>query len=561
MSVGAVEKSKPVIVTEAGSGEAIKQVQEVTTANKQEVPNQKGIIANGATESDDWSETFVALRERVFRHKDKGNSNFAAGNWQLALSDYGLGISVCETEADSLSKSGERETLEGTLMPLILCNSALCHIKLENFGSAITDATRAIELSRNKSAKAFFRRGTAHGCLTNYEQAVKDFRCAFKLAPHDAAGAKRLSEAQKLLTQQRFADAIRGERAPPPSSQLDLNDFPIDTQTYKGPVYLGKESRTPEFFEEFVKYLNDHSNRLHRRVLINLALDIIESYKQEPNVIDIDLPDDAKDRITVCGDVHGQFYDLLSIFKQNGFPSETNRYLFNGDFVDRGSFSVEVITTLFLARLIWPTGLYMTRGNHESRRMTKLYGFEGEMKYKGSSLIYDLYCEAFEHLPLAHRINKKVFVVHGGLSSRRGVTLKEINEIDRFRDDDDDLMSDLLWADPQPELGSAPSKRGVSQTFGPDITEDFLKTNDLSLVIRSHEMKDNGYEIEHGGALVTIFSAPNYCDQMGNKGAFLILDGKWLNSDSKKIPDMTVFSHAEHPPVRAMQYGNPLFMS
>ncbi|XP_028343483.1 uncharacterized protein, partial [Physeter macrocephalus] len=82
-------------------------------------------------------------------------------------------------------------------------------------------------------------------------------------------------------------------------------------------------------------------------------------------------------------------------------------------------------------------------------------------------------------------------------------------------------MTDLLWSDPSPIPGRSPSKRGVACQFGPDITASFLKQNNLKLVIRSHEMKDEGYEVEHNGKLITVFSAPNYCDQMKNKGAFI----------------------------------------
>ncbi|RKP10803.1 Metallo-dependent phosphatase-like protein [Thamnocephalis sphaerospora] len=82
-------------------------------------------------------------------------------------------------------------------------------------------------------------------------------------------------------------------------------------------------------------------------------------------------------------------------------------------------------------------------------------------------------------------------------------------------------MVELLWADPQPQPGRSPSKRGVGLQFGPDVTEKFLELNNLDMLIRSHEVKDNGYVIEHNGKCVTVFSAPNYCDQMGNKGAYI----------------------------------------
>ena len=101
-------------------------------------------------------------------------------------------------------------------------------------------------------------------------------------------------------------------------------------------------------------------------------------------------------------------------------------------------------------------------------------------------------------------------------------------------------MSDLLWADPQPFPGKSPSKRGVGYSFGPDITESFLKLNDLQLLVRSHEVKDEGYLVEHGGKTITVFSAPNYCDSMGNKGAF-------IHFDETCEPKFTQYEAVPHP--------------
>ncbi|CAE8693289.1 unnamed protein product, partial [Polarella glacialis] len=257
--------------------------------------------------------------------------------------------------------------------------------------------------------------------------------------------------------------------------------------------------------------------------------------------------------VTVCGDVHGQYYDLLNIWELNGVPSEDNPYLFNGDFVDRGSFSVEVILILFAWKLAFPRHLNLARGNHETRNMNKLYGFEGEVTKKYDEDLYQLFCEAFCLLPLCHVINKQVFVVHGGLFSKDDVSLDAIRRVNRdCEPPDEGLMTEMLWSDPQPGRGRIPSKRGVGVAFGQDVTENFLETNKLKMVIRSHEMKEEGYEIEHSGKLVTVFSAPNYCDQMGNKGAFIRLDGKTMT------PKYTSFNAVPHPNVRAMQYANPM---
>ncbi|RUP47895.1 Metallo-dependent phosphatase-like protein [Jimgerdemannia flammicorona] len=298
----------------------------------------------------------------------------------------------------------------------------------------------------------------------------------------------------------------------------------------------------------------------NRRIGIIIA--VRKMMMEAPSLIDIDIPETA--RLTVCGDVHGilftsllpppphqsqhisltsnlpffstigQFYDFLHIFNINGLPSSTNMYLFNGDFVDRGSFSLEVVVTLFAYKWLYPTSLFLARGNHETDNMNKVYGFEGEVKHKYSETMFKLFSETFNVLPLAHLIKKKILVVHGGLFSKDDVTLDDIRNIDRIKLKQPGtegtlihlvcaccLMCELLWSDPQPEPGRGPSKRGVGTQFGPDVTERFLEKNGLDMLIRSHEVKENGYVIEHNGKCVTVFSAPNYCDTVGNKGALI----------------------------------------
>lgn len=112
---------------------------------------------------------------------------------------------------------------------------------------------------------------------------------------------------------------------------------------------------------------------------------------QIPTVVNIEVDPDRE--FTVCGDIHGQFYDLLNIFSINGMPSPSNPYLFNGDFVDRGSFSVECILTLLVAKLIYPDSVHLARGNHETRNMNRLYGFQGEVHAKYDDTLYQLFCE------------------------------------------------------------------------------------------------------------------------------------------------------------------------
>ncbi|GAY68654.1 hypothetical protein CUMW_265830 [Citrus unshiu] len=318
------------------------------------------------------------------------------------------------------------------------------------------------------------------------------------------------------------------------------------------PQYSGARIEGDVITLDFVKkMMDDFKNQkcLHKRYAFQIVLQTREMLRALPSLVDIDIPDGK--HFTVCGDVHGQFYDLLNIFELNGLPSEENPYLFNGDFVDRGSFSVEVILTLFAFKCMCPSAIYLSRGNHESKSMNKIYGFEGEVRSKLSETFVELFAEVFCCLPLAHVLNQKVFVVHGGLFSVDGVKLSDIKTIDRFCEPPEEgLMCELLWSDPQPLPGRGPSKRGVGLSFGADVTKRFLQDNSLDLVVRSHEVKDEGYEIEHDGKLITVFSAPNYCDQMGNKGAFIRFEAPTLK------PNVVTFAAVPHPDVKPMAYAN-----
>jgi len=290
--------------------------------------------------------------------------------------------------------------------------------------------------------------------------------------------------------------------------------------------------------------------KLHKKYACQILLAVKAVFDTLPSVPDVPVPEGA--HFTVCGDVHGQFYDLMNIFSINGLPTPENPYLFNGDFVDRGSFSVEVILTLFALKALAPSCIHLNRGNHETLNMNRIYGFMGEVQAKYNDKVFALFKEVFQGLPLGHVIGGKVLVVHGGLFSRDGVKLSEMKKIDRFREPPDEgLMCEMLWSDPQAFPGRSPSKRGVGVAFGPDVTARFLDDNGLDLLLRSHEVKDEGYHIEPGGRCVTVFSAPNYCDQMGNKGAFALFDDKMK-------PTYHSFSHVPHPHVPPMAYAGSM---
>ena len=394
------------------------------------------------------------------------------------------------------------------------------------------------------------------------------------MAPRDPDLRRKMKECERAVQKLRFEEALAGPEAaaaPLASEAVDLEAMAVP-DSYDGPRMEpdagGALQVTPQFVLDMMAHFKEQK-MIHRRYAYEIVLRAQALLRGLPSLVDVTVAAEgeaaggagdgeggfgaagaAPKHVTVCGDVHGQFYDLLNIFELGGTPSADNPYLFNGDFVDRGSFGVECALTLLAWKVACPESLHLARGNHETHNMNKIYGFEGEVRQKFSQNLCDVFRETFCWLPVGHVLNGKVFVVHGGLYARDGVTLDELRAVERNREPaDEGLLCESLWSDPQPEPGRAPSKRGVGVAFGPDVTQDFLKTNGLALVVRSHEVKDAGYEVTHGGYCVTIFSAPNYCDQMGNKGAF-------IRFEADMIPKFVQFSAVPHPPVRPMAYAS-----
>ncbi|KAI9246852.1 Metallo-dependent phosphatase-like protein [Sporodiniella umbellata] len=423
-------------------------------------------------------------------------------------------------------------------------NRAFCHLKMESYGYAIADSDKALHVDP-AFTKANYRRASANMALGKFKEALKDLRIVSKRAPGDKDAKAKLDECAKIVRRIDFERAIEHNEAKRSvADTLDVNSIAVESN------YDGPQMKAEKIDKEFVMAMIErfkNQKKIHRKHAFMIILAIRQMMLEAPSLIDVKIPSDGY--MTVCGDVHGQFYDFINIFETNGYPDEKHTYLFNGDFVDRGSFSVEVILTLFAYKWLYPNNLFLARGNHETDNMNKVYGFEGEVKAKFSEMMFKLFSETFNALPLAHVIEKKIFVTHGGLFSRDNVTLDEIRKIDRSgQPGNEGLMCELLWSDPQPQMGRGTSKRGVGIQFGPDVTQNFLETNGLDMIIRSHEVKEQGYVIEHDGKCVTVFSAPNYCDTVGNKGALIN-----ITPDLKM--DYVTFEAVPHPSVKPMQYA------
>lgn len=275
---------------------------------------------------------------------------------------------------------------------------------------------------------------------------------------------------------------------------------------------------------DFVTAMMDHfkfNKMLDLENVVELLRRIKIHLKSLPNIVHINVTT----RLTVVGDLHGQLDDLFAIFKLNGLPSPRNAYLFNGDFVDRGQYSVECVLTLFAFKLLYPKSMHLNRGNHEARDINSRDGFEKEVLNKYNHAVFDLFCDVFACLPIASVINDEIFVVHGGLAGK-DFTLDELNMVHRFHEipPTDSLMEHVIWSDPDKKKGRHSSPRGAGLLFGPDVTKKFLDINKLRLVIRSHECMQKGFEMHHHDTLITVFSASNYTGTCNNEGAFIIFE-------------------------------------
>ncbi|KAL8847547.1 MAG: hypothetical protein Q9221_007406 [Calogaya cf. arnoldii] len=288
-----------------------------------------------------------------------------------------------------------------------------------------------------------------------------------------------------------------------------------------------------------LQFLKQHFYR-EGRLTEEQALFIIEEgtkvLKSEPNLLEMDAP------ITVCGDVHGQYFDLMKLFEVGGDPAET-RYLFLGDYVDRGYFSIECVLYLWSLKIWYPNTLWLLRGNHECRHLTDYFTFKLECKHKYSEKIYEACMESFCALPLAAVMNKQFLCIHGGLSPEL-YTLDDLKNIDRFREPPTHgLMCDILWADPLEEFGQEKTSeffvhnhvRGCSYFFSYPSACAFLEKNNLLSIIRAHEAQDAGYRMYRKTrttgfpSVMTIFSAPNYLDVYNNKAAVLKYENNVMN--------------------------------
>ena len=319
---------------------------------------------------------------------------------------------------------------------------------------------------------------------------------------------------------------------------------------------IGKNPLSPKVLEDIIQIYRREGGKISLKLVMKILRQCYQLLKDMGNVSKVTIEKGTK--LTVVGDLHGQLRDLLHILDESGPPSDTNKYMFNGDFVDRGNQSVEVMCVVFCMFAMQPTNVFLNRGNHEDISVNRVYGFQNECQEKYDELTYGMFCEVFRCLPLFALVNESILIVHGGLFHQPKVTLADLEAINRYdyvvklpipypdcckgMNKDErrleylkQLQRDALWSDPMTENGLKPNHRGAGVSFGPDVARTFMKTNNISMVIRSHECVRLGFSFpynkdedsqrcdDNAPMLCTLFSASNYNASGQNDGAYMVL--------------------------------------
>lgn len=288
-------------------------------------------------------------------------------------------------------------------------------------------------------------------------------------------------------------------------------------------------------YESLLNIGSDHAEEIGRvfpipqfsdNILDDLCSDAIDFLKTQPIHLDLN------GNIYIVGDIHGNLYDLFRIFYASGPPPQS-RFLFLGDYVDRGEFSLEVITLLVSLMISYPESIYLLRGNHEFASVNKTYGFYEQMMTKeNGEALWCRFQEIFAWLPLTAVVNNTSFCVHGGISP----TFPRIRMVVRFQrpinDYSDPTLTDLLWSDPTTffeEYGL--SKRGTGNAYGTAAVNEFLTANGMERIIRAHQCVFEGIEEFNGGKVITVFSTSYYSHDLPNKCGLL-----HMNEDGALFP-------------------------
>ena len=241
-----------------------------------------------------------------------------------------------------------------------------------------------------------------------------------------------------------------------------------------------------------------------------------EIFQKEESLLKIQAP------LYICGDIHGQYYDLLRVFDILNYPPQST-FLFLGDYVDRGKQSLECLLLLLCLKIQYPDKILLLRGNHECEALNKIYGFYDECKRRLSIKCFKKITNLFNMMPISALINENILCMHGGLSKDLQ-DIEQINKILRPTDiPNEGLLCDLLWSDPNENLTEdfGINERNISITFSKDYVKNFVEKNNLDLICRAHQVVEEGFEFFADMKLVTVFTAPNYMGEFDNNGGIL----------------------------------------
>lgn len=309
---------------------------------------------------------------------------------------------------------------------------------------------------------------------------------------------------------------------------------------------------------------------LHSVEVATLCDMTLEVLKKTDMVIKVRAP------VKVYGDIHGQYLDLMRLFARYKAPTdgeggdiESMDYLFLGDFVDRGSFSLETVCLLFALKCKYPGQIHLIRGNHEDRTINAIYGFRDECRRRlredpdDPNSCWTKFNAAFDWLPCAAVIEDRILCLHGGVGGSLN-TVADIAAMTRPLQvaqipstPYEQRVTDLLWSDPSDSdavpgvtLNETrdPDGTGRIVKYGPDRVLQFLEMNTpLSMIIRAHECVMDGFERFANGRLITVFSATDYCGHHKNAGALLFVRR-----------DLTIVPKLIYPVERTLNAWDPM---
>ena len=275
------------------------------------------------------------------------------------------------------------------------------------------------------------------------------------------------------------------------------------------------------------------------------------------------------------GDTHGSYEESLIILSYFDKVLEKNpkvKIIFDGDYVDRNLYDLENLTLITAFFLLHPNNVVMLRGNHEDQKINKYYGFYRNLKdyfiiQDRVDEIYGKILNFFMNLPVIHILNipskkstiKRIITVHGGIpvDTKNPSTPVILNDLEKkikwmvpSYEQFDEYMSWLLWADPKENIKEIKLNPETGRNFyGKAVFENFMKENNLDLLVRAHEVLEDGYKFFFKKKLISLFSTSYYKNRKIGNGAilkirevngsitdpmFLSINEKILNQDLKE---------------------------